>query len=454
MNTIRNRMLGTTAMLMAADTGNGTDVPAPVDKLVLKTIRAAYEASSGNPLDDDAISDDDLAQIVREQGDEASDMDAEGWVTVVDAWLEGDTDDEDTDASAAVLDISASPIKEGERKLAEKLASEEWQAFHNEDIRTREFRNQAVVMAARLIEKDFSKEERDALPLFGTTKDGDVAKGIPASNNPDVYHTKNPLNGKNEKRHRLWDIVDSSPVGVSIWKDYAKVYAARHQIEGYDKALFKEGASWLDTELKMIKQRINTIRNSFINGIKLSLKKDRINSELKKTVAVNWAIGTNGKLRRGSYCVEVADMGKMPDGRPSRAHVFYSSGQVLKLDVMKAVKNGGTYEALTATIARQPKQPQQPSKAVAMPKTKEEFYSLVNMTNHYLDYETTEGRKNIASLIADMDSDKEGSDTAVEAVGDMITGLDANVWKHIEKRYNAIKARKAAQDKNGKRDAA
>jgi hypothetical protein len=243
---------------------------------------------------------------------------------------------------------------------------------------------------------------------------------------------------KKEKAHRLWDIGDVSPVGHAQWEYHSKVYDAKFNVEGCDKALFAKGPAWLDSELKMVRQRINVIRKSFVDGLRVVLKRERINSELSENVECAYALdGTGKQLRRGANCIEVGD-------RKSRAHAFITYGQLMKLDTVKAAKTGGTYEALMSTIARKPKEKQAATAPVKMPETKEEAYSMVNMLSHFFDANSEDGRKRIAAVLAEAQSNSEGSEAACEAIGSLYLALDG-IWPKIENRYNKLQG-----DKDGR----
>lgn len=407
-----------------------------VSSVIVNMIKAAYLEHKGGET---TLTDEQVAQAFLDQDEEDREkLSPENWADVIE-------DIQADDETSEPIDISADDIGERERLMAEKLTAAHWQDFQNEDIRTADFRKQVTVLAYTLIVKDFTNEERAALPDYDseaedrTLSDGTVIKG---SNNPDVYRKKNLLNGKNEKRHKLWDIVDVSPVGRAMHNRHAEVYKALHNIEGCDKDLANMGTEWLDSELKMQKQRISTIRRSFINGLKLAEKVDRVNKELPK-VELEAAYDQKGNLRRGSYCMELSVKG-------AKAHDFLTAGQVIKIDIDKATRLGGTMADVKATFARQPKIKPPAASAVKLPETKEAFYSMASMLHHYLDHEDEAGRKRIAGIVADMAGSGEGSDTAVEQLGDLIIALDGEVWKHIEKRYNALKAAKAAQGKPAK----
>lgn len=407
-----------------------------VRTIMLKMLREAYEQHKGSTLEMD---DDTLIGIVKDQGDEAESLDPENWADIIE-------DVQSADDAENVLSVSADRIDERERNMAAKLDADHWKAFQNEDIRTNDFRKQAHALAARLIEQDFTKEERDVLPVFGTTKDGDAAKGIPASNNPDVY--KRPaLNGKQETAHRLWDIVDASSVGQFHWDMYNRTYDARYNVEGCDKKLFAKGNSWLDSELKMIKQRIGVIRTSFVKGLAVVRQREQINETLKGKVIVDFAIGENNELRRGANCIEVASDAILPNGRRDKAHSFVTTGQLLRLNIVKAVAGGGTYEALMGTIARGKKKEAPPAASQqSMAKTREEFLSQAAMQAHYLDNASDDGRKRFAGLVALCAVEGDEGDTATEILGDVCMAYD-ELWNIIGKRHTAIKQRKAAQDR-------
>lgn len=95
----------------------------------------------------------------------------------------------------------------------------------------------------------------------------------------------------------------------------------------------------------------------------------------------------------------------------------------LALKVEAAVKTGGTYAALLATIGRKPKSGQGSTvAAVKMPANVPTLVSYMQMTSQYLDYQDADGAKRVASFVASCQGEK-GEDNVV-AVLDLYRRAD------------------------------
>lgn len=387
------------------------------------TLKAAYKEVNNR---DTTLTREQIAELVTQSED---DMDSEAWAEMM-ADAEATLASEGEEEGETTVSISADPINERERKLAAKLNTEAWGSFVDTSVQSTEHNKRAVAMAALLLGSLFSKEELADIPVFGSVAH-DPKTGA-RSNNPDVYLAKLPGSNRKATRHRVYDIFDASEKGKRILDDIAEC-SDPEKTNGRSP---KE----IDADRKMYNGRLTVGRRNFRDGLALLRKMEQLSERLPK-LGAEIAMDERGeKVRRSPNCIRVFN-------KANREFTEYlTTGQFLKADLDKAVAKGADMEAFTSSYGRGTKgeQPAAEEQAAGYPKGIEQAITMMQHLATFFDYESDQGRKNRAKLMALAGG--KGGDTVVLAIGALQGAID-EPYSTVERRFVDLQKADAAQVK-------
>lgn len=197
-------------------------------------------------------------------------------------------------------------------------------------------------------------------------------------------------------------------------------------------------------ERKRLADRKKDMRTALSKGAMLFLHADEIGDINPDRIRVKFPWKTiNGVKQVYANTIRLQD----PAGECEDK--VYSVSEFLRLDLSKLKGDNKDQTVLTidATTARAPRPPGGKKKDgqqnIAPPTSVPALLNMMNVLSMAIDGMTEQGAKLNSALMAACAAPGQNGDDTIETIGDFAIVVDA-IWSTIDKRYNAIKARKAA----------
>lgn len=261
------------------------------------------------------------------------------------------------------------------------------------------------------IKETYSADKLNAIPTYGTSyKDGD--------NNPWLYTIVKPdVNGKEKEREVNFgnDWADATPIGLAVEQELD--WCRRASNSKMTKAGIDE--EWLEQydNVPAIEKRIQyltgkkgTIRTAYKNAIRLMQQLELVNELASVTAFV-----PPGSVP-GEY-ENIVEVRSTVSGRENIDYEMFSIPTFLKLNVMKAAEDGGTFKALKATLTRE-KKPEDKTLKVEKIETPETNDLALAKVHQYMDqiFGSQPGDK-YATFLKFLNGDK--GQSAIETIGEL-----------------------------------
>lgn len=266
--------------------------------------------------------------------------------------------------------------------------------------------------------------------------------GSEGGNNPHYYDALSDK-GRDIQGNFFRDYILGMQWGSSIASKLADAkLAANVETAGQSKMYqqYVGNTRYLEDEIAMLKARLTSATNLLTSAVELYQQEEtflRLADKDKVTLGFNEYEddkgNTHAKRTNQPYIIS--------DAKKPALFTRLNVGQVLRMDVAQAVKNGGTYAAFIATLKKETKA----STANIKIENDAQAFAMMGALAEYFAWSTESGAKHFERFRQVLR--KDGSDDHLNNYGLLVQSLDAG-WGEFEKPYNALAKKTAGETKD------